>query len=440
MLDRTTPPPVRPFGQLALPPMERIALDNGLALNVYNHSYQDVSELAMLLPGGVVEALGAPVASMLVAVMPDGSHDYPGSALSDLLDFNGAKVGSSVTDHHTTLSLRMLNSHWNRLLPAFADMLMRPQLSEQALDLCRQRMANGAAIAMQRVEHKARRRLAQLVYGPDHPKAVDNTPERILAATRHDFADWHDRLFRRNLAGAELFLAGRVTPAMVADVNRTFGTLAVDATLLSPCHVEPFRPAAPTSEFVESEGALQSAVRMAIPTIPRTHPDYITLRCAVVALGGYFGSRLMTNIREDKGYTYGIQAGLLGSPEGALMLVETSADNAYVEPLLAEIRAELARLQQGGGFVAGEIDRLRQYLMSNLAQQLDTAFSISSAHQTERVAFTGPGYFARQWAAILAITPESLADVARRHLSLDRAITVVAGARPDGPATAPTGL
>lgn len=428
MLDRTTPPPVRPFSELTLPPMERIALDNGLILNVYNHAFQDVSELTLLSPGGVADAMGLPVAAMLVAVMPDGSQAYADSALSDLLDFNGAKVRSSVTDHYTSLSLRMLNSHWDKLLPAFFDMTFHPQLAEHAVEVCRQRMANGAAIAMKRVEHKARQRMVQLVYGDGHPKSLMDTPERVLAVTRDQLAAWHERVFLNNLAGAELFLSGRVTPAMVADVNRTFGAVAVDASSLLPPHVEPMRPVASAREYVACQGALQSAVRVAIPTISRSHPDYIALRCAVVALGGYFGSRLMANIREDKGYTYGVQAGLLGSPEGAVMVVETSTDNAYVEPLLGEIRDEIGRLQSGG-FDDGEMNRLRNYLMSNLAQQLDTAFTIAAAHQTERVAFTGPDYFARQWAVVSTLTPQQLAEAARRHLSLDRSITVVAGHR-----------
>ena len=109
MLDRITPPEVRPFGHLSLPPMKRIVLDNGIILNVYDHSFQDVSELMLLTPGGMVEAMGSPVASMLVPVMLDGSRMYPGSALSDVFDFNGAKISPSVSDHFTGLCIRMLN-------------------------------------------------------------------------------------------------------------------------------------------------------------------------------------------------------------------------------------------------------------------------------------------------------------------------------------------
>lgn len=152
------------------------------------------------------------------------------------------------------------------------------------------------------------------------------------------------------------------------------------------------------------------------------------LRCAVVALGGYFGSRLMSNIREDKGYTYGIQAGLLGSPEGTVMLVQTSADNAYAEAVVNEIRAEIERLYSGD-FTDEEMARLRQYLMSTLAQHLDTAFSISACHVTERISFTGPDYFARQVDVISSMTPDALCNVARRHLPLDKEIVVIAGSK-----------
>ena len=428
MLDRITPPEVRPFGHLSLPPMERIALDNGIVLNVYDHSFQDVSELMLLTPGGVVDAMGSPVASMLVPVMLDGSRMYPGGALSDILDFNGAKVLPSVSDHFTGVSLRMLNSHWEKLLPVYADMIFSPQLDDHAVDTCRHRMAQSAAIAMQRVEYKAQKAVRELAYGADHPKAVMDTPQSVEAVSREEFLKWHNRIFSCNLSGAELFLSGRVTAPMIDGINRIFGSVAVDSESVTPPYIRPFDTIAPSYRFVESQGALQSAIRLAIPSIPRTHPDYIMLRCAVVALGGYFGSRLMSNIREDKGYTYGIQAGLLGSPEGTVMLVQTSADNAYAEAVVDEIRNEIRRLHSGD-FTDEEMNRLRQYLMSMLAQHLDTAFSISACHVTERISFTGPDYFSRQVGVISSMTPDALCDVARRHLPLDKEIVVIAGSK-----------
>ncbi len=427
--DRSVPPVVRPFGHLALPPMERIKLDNGLALNVYDHSHQDVSELIFLAPGGVAEAMGSPVASMLVPVMLDGSMNYPDGKLADIFEYNGAKTIPSVSDHYTGSALRMLNSHWSHLLPVYADMIFSPQFSNQAVDTCKLRMAQNAAIAMQRVEYKAQAKLKELAYGVEHPKAVMEIPESIEAVSRQDFIDWHRHLINDGLAGTELFLSGRVSPAMVEEVNRVFGSIRIDHSLSCSPNIVPFTPEAPAECFVKSPGALQSAIRLAIPSIPRTHPDYILLRCAVVALGGYFGSRLMANIREDKGYTYGIQAGLLGSPEGTIMLVQTSADNAYVDGVLRETRHEIERLYSGD-FDAGEMERLRQYLMSSLAQNLDTAFSITSYHITERVSFTGPDYFSRQFDVISSMTPEALGEVARRHLPLDKAIVVVAGDMP----------
>ncbi|WP_289769367.1 M16 family metallopeptidase [Muribaculum intestinale] len=428
MLDRITPPEVRPFGHLSLPPMKRIVLDNGIILNVYDHSFQDVSELMLLTPGGMVEAMGSPVASMLVPVMLDGSRMYPGSALSDVFDFNGAKISPSVSDHFTGVSIRMLNSHWEKLLPVYADMIFSPELDSHAVDTCRHRMAQSAAIAMQRVEYKAQKTVRELAYGADHPKAVMDTPQSVEAVSREDFLRRHDCIFSRNLSGAELFLSGRVTPPMIDGINRIFGSVAVDTDSDTSPHILPFDTVAPSFRFIESPGALQSAIRFAIPSIPRTHPDYIMLRCAVVALGGYFGSRLMSNIREDKGYTYGIQAGLLGSPEGTVMLVQTSADNAYAEAVVNEIRAEIERLYSGD-FTDEEMERLRQYLMSTLAQHLDTAFSISACHVTERISFTGPEYFARQVDVISSMTPDALCNVARRHLPLDKEIVVIAGSK-----------
>ena len=122
----------------------------------------------------------------------------------------------------------------------------------------------------------------------------------IRAITREDVVKMHADLTATSTC--ELFLAGRITPQIEDLVNRTFGAIKNNSNGVAQ-RVLPMRPSEKRKIVTARPGALQSAVVMAIPTIMRSHPDYIELRLAVMALGGYFGSRLMSNIREDKGYT-----------------------------------------------------------------------------------------------------------------------------------------
>lgn len=164
-----------------------------------------------------------------------------------------------------------------------------------------------------------------------------------------------------------------------------------------------------------------------MPAIDRNHPDYIVLRLLVMALGGYFGSRLMSNIREDKGYTYGINSYLLGYPEGGLIGISSSTDNSTADALIEETIGEIKRLSKGD-FTEDEIARLKQHAMSTLASSLDSSFDIMEYYINGLVAFIPSNYFEEQVKAVKSLTPELLTRVAREHLSLDRLNIAVAGA------------
>ena len=135
----------------------------------------------------------------------------------------------------------------------------------------------------------------------------------------------------------------------------------------------------------------------------------------------------MSNIREDKGYTYGINSYLLGYPEGGIIGISSSTDNSTVDPLIEETIREIKRLSTGD-FKDEEMKRLKQHAMSSLASSLDSPFDIMDYYINRLVAFIPPKYFERQVAAVKSLTAEELARVAREHFSLDRLNIAVAGA------------
>lgn len=125
--------------------------------------------------------------------------------------------------------------------------------------------------------------------------------------------------------------------------------------------------------FTEREDAMQSAVKMGYTTITREHPDYLKLRVLMTVFGGYFGSRLMSNIREEKGYTYGISAGIMFYPDSGLLIVSTETDNEYVEPLIQEVYHEIDRLHQEVVPVE-ELSMVRNYMLGEMCRSYESAF------------------------------------------------------------------
>jgi predicted Zn-dependent peptidase len=152
------------------------------------------------------------------------------------------------------------------------------------------------------------------VFGENHPLSRSLTPEELAVISVDDLREHHARVYVPS--GLQIYLSGRISPSIEDKLNDVFGCVAVDKPAQG-LNIIPFEQSLGKSRIIQRHGALQSALKISIPTINRDDEDYLDLRLAVAALGGYFGSRLMTNIREDKGYTYGISAALMGYREGA---------------------------------------------------------------------------------------------------------------------------
>lgn len=431
-LDRTKAPSIREFGDLDMPEVKKTVLDNGIPLYLLDHGCQEACCLTCVWRGGVAESEAKAIPALVLSMMREGTSVHSGEEIADIIEFNGAKLFVSADSHFSTLKLYTLNSRAAEVIPLVPEMMLDPVFPEKNLEVLREKVAKNEEIKLAKVETQASIEINRMVMGENHPLARTDTPEQIRAYRREDLMAWYEKVF--DIAVGEsgdssltLFLAGRITPEIERLVKNLFGALPVTKSEPLPFNIVEFKPATAAEKRVHVEGALQSAVRMFIPTIGRNHPDYIVLRLLVMALGGYFGSRLMSNIREDKGYTYGINSYLLGYPEGGIIGISSSTDNATVNPLIEETILEIKRLLTGD-FTPDEMTRLRQHAMSVLASSLDSPFDIMDYYINLLVAFIPSGYFRQQVEAVKSLTPDELVRVARSYLSLDRLNIAVAGA------------
>lgn len=432
IVDRATAPEIREFGGLVMPEVKKSVLPNGIPLYELDHGSQEVCCLTCVWRGGIAETARKALPALVLSMMREGTGVHSGEEIADILEYNGAKLFVSADSHFSMLKLYTLNSRAAEVLPLLPEMILDPVFPEKNFEVLREKAAKNEEIRLAKVETQASIAINRMVMGENHPLAAAETPEQIRAYSRDDLVEWHKKVFppvvsETGESQLTLFLAGHITPGIERLIQDLFGHMPVKKSEPLPFNIVPFDCAGAGEERVVVDGALQSAVRMFIPAIDRRHPDYIVLRLLVMALGGYFGSRLMSNIREDKGYTYGINSYLLGYPEGGVVGITSSTDNSTVDALIEETIGEIRRLSTGD-FSPGEMTRLKQHAMSVLASSLDSPFDIMDYYINALVAFIPPRYFEEQVAAVKSLTSQRLADVARMHLSLDRLNIAVAGA------------
>jgi len=179
---------------------------------------------------------------------------------------------------------------------------------------------------------------------------------------------------------------------------------------------------------VERGEALQSAVRIGMLTMERCHPDYLKFRVLVTLLGGYFGSRLMSNIREEKGYTYGISAGYASYPGQGLLAISAETANQYVEPLIAEVYREISRLQNEKVSVE-ELVMVKNYMLGDMCRSCESAFSLADGWIFLQASGLGETYFADAMQAVKDVTPDEIRDLACKYLRKEDLKEIVVGAK-----------
>lgn len=424
MIDRTKAPATHPIGRITLPPLDREVLANGIELYTLDSGNIDVNQLFMAWKGGEYEAPNRVVASVCSAMLTEGAAGLSGAEIAERLDFRGAILRTEADSHHSLLSLTCVNSLASGLAPTLDAIIEHPDFPDDALAMQIEIKEKRYLQSLSKVSTLARHALAPLIMGADHPKAREIELSDFSEVSRRSLIDFHRRVYTG--ASCRAFLSGRLTDAVRADVKSLLGQMSCSG---EPCPVEivPFCAMAPQTVRVEKADALQSAVCMAIPAVPRTHPDYLPLRFTVIALGGYFGSRLMRNIREEKGYTYGISASLCGMPEGSYACISAQCANEYVEPVIAETKAELERLAIEP-MPDAEMQRLRLHVQTSLIDTVDSPFAIMDYYRTRELVGLPEDYFSEQVRLSRDIDAATIMAMARKYLDPAQLRIAVAGA------------
>lgn len=423
MLDRTTPPEVKPFGRLSIPEEDVATLSNGLTLHTLSGGDQDVMRLNISVDGGTAECQNQCEATFAAELLREGNSKMTSEEIADLVDYNGAWFNSSASGHFTTLQVSGLTSKLDVLAPVAVDCLVNPTFPQNEFEIIRGKGAARQRLNLSRVSFLANADNRRLIAGEGHPDSFVPSPEEIEGIGLDSLKEFHKRIV--NAANIHAYLCGRFTAAEVDRLCRHLEQMP-SSSAPSPVDIKPYSPLPPCTSEIDKPGSLQSAVVLSLPTIMRSHPDYNALRMTVTALGGYFGSRLMMNIREDKGYTYGISAALMGAREGSCITISAQCDNRYTLALIDAVKAELRRMATEP-LSADELSRLKFNLASDLASTLDSPMTMMDYYELQRTVGTPDDYFYARQQTLATISPEIVCEMAEKYLRPDGLRISIAG-------------
>lgn len=423
-MNRRIPPEVHPLGYMTMPPETVERLSNGVVLHIVEGGDQPVSRLSIAFSGGTAELGSIAVSRLLLSQTTEGTASRSSEEIADFLDYNGARIGVRPQSHHSVVDILFLNDRAESLLPLWGECIIAPTYPEASLETSKLRSLSAYLASHEEVATLADEAFTELIYGKEHPLGRRLTEDAIKGIGADLLRGLHARMLCTGKIHA--FLSGKADRRVYSTVKRLLEAIPDSGSGFDSDIIPMSPPQAPVRINVDKAGAFQNAIVAGLAAPSRESDDYIPLRLTVMALGGYFGSRLMTNIREDKGLTYGISAHLCGCQEGSYMTVAAQCDCDGTDVVIREIGAEMRRLASNPP-EGDELQRLKLYAGTNLAEILDTPGSVMSYYANRLFVGTPDDYFERQQEIIGSLSPQMISDMAKKYLDPAEMSVVVAG-------------
>jgi len=423
-MDRTIQPEIQPLKNFHIQTPVRTTLPNGIPLTVINAGEQEVVRMDVLFSGGRWQQSRKLQALFTNRMLREGTTKYTAATIAEKLDYYGSWLELSSSSEYAYITVYSLNKYLAKTLEVVESMIKEPLFPQKELQTILDTNIQQYLVNTSKVDFLAHRSLLKSLYGEQHPCGKIVMEEDYHTITPEVLREFYERYYHSG--NCSIFLSGKVTDDIISRVTDIFGIPFGQYQLQMPKLSFPFAAIPEKRIFTERGDAMQSAVKMGCTTITREHPDYPKLRVLMTLFGGYFGSRLMSNIREDKGYTYGISAGVVFYPDSGLLIVSTETDNEYVEPLIQEVYHEIDRLHQEP-VSAEELRMVRNYMLGEMCRSYESPFSLSDAWIFIATSGLKDDYFARSLQAVNEITPAEIQDLAQRYLCKETLKEVIAG-------------
>lgn len=397
---------------LTLKPYEKMVLDNGVEVYAVSGGAEEVMQLEWVFyAGNSYEDLNG-VAAATNHMLKNGTKTKTAFEVSEHFDFYGSYLNRHCYHETAIISLHTLTRHLSKLLPVVSELITDSVFPEHELDIFKQNMRQKLEVNLKKCEFVSNRLIDEYLYGSDHPYGKYSTLQTYEALNRDQLVDFHKEFYLHGKL--VIFVAGILPGDLYEQLNQHFGKLPVQQSVKSIIH--PVRAATGKKYRITNDPAgVQGAVRIASPFITRKHPDFAPMQVLNALFGGFFGSRLMSNIREDKGYTYGIHSYFQNHISESALMISTEAGKDVCEETVKEVYHEMAVLRNE---LVSEEELLlvKNYLIGTILGDLDGPFHIIGRWKNVVLNDLPQDYFYTSVSAVKNVTPAELLQLANKYL------------------------
>ena len=430
-LDRTKVPPPGPMPVLHVPTWTKTQLANGAMLIVSERHNLPLVSFNITFIGGSnqFEPLAKRgVAAMTASMLTEGTTTRTGDQLSDALQLLGTSVGANIGGEEGSVGFVSTTRNFDATLAILADMMLNSTFPAEALERLRGRTLVNLTQAKDQPTIVGAQVFAKIIYGNEHPYGQRTTEASVKAIRRDDVVAFQKAYFQPGRA--IITVVGDTSPAKAkaaVEKGLTAWTKAGDKPSFEYAKLPELQLA--KIYLVDKPGAAQSVFNIGLPGPPRNTPDYFALQVLNTILGGQFQSRLNANIREQKGYSYGVNSSFsYGKGPGAFR-AGGSIFSGKTDAALIEFMKELKGIVGEKPITDEEIKTAKDALVQGLPQRFASVSAISNAITSLVVQGLPDDYYQTYAKNVSAVTKEDLLRVAKQYIDLNHLAIVIVGDR-----------
>jgi predicted Zn-dependent peptidase len=430
-LDRTAVPPAGPTPMLRVPTWTKTQLANGATLIVSERHGLPLVSFTITFLGGSnqFEPAGKRgVAAMTASMLSEGTTTKTGDQLSDALQLLGTGIGSGVSAEDGSIGFVSTAKNFDATLAILADEMLNSTFPAEALERLRGRTLVNLTTAKDQPVVVGAQVFNKILYGEAHPYGQRTTETSVKAITRDDVVAFAKSYYQ----------PGRAIITVVGDITTAQAKSAVEKGLAAwakagdkPSFDYPKLPELQPAKIylVDKPGAAQSVFNIGLPGPPRNTPDYFALQVLNTILGGQFQSRLNANIREQKGYSYGVNSGFAYGKGPGAFRAGGSIFSAKTDAALIEFMKELKGIVGEKPITDEELKTAKESLIQGLPQRFASVTAISNAITSLTVLGLPDDYYQQYAKNVSAVTKEDVLRVAKRYIDLEHLAIVIVGDR-----------
>ncbi len=422
-MDRTQEPKNQPLEKIQVPIIQKYKLNNGIPVTIVPFGKQEVIEIQVVFQTGGSYESKKDLVNVTAEQMMEGTKTYNSKELSDILDFYGAFINHESGYEITSYKLSCLTKHLESTISIFEEVLFTPTFPEEEFQIWKMNRLQQCQVDEKSTSWYAGYLFLDNMIGKHHPYGQKLDRQAVENIQYEDLKKCWEEEF--NFNNAYLLVSGKFDNSKVENIlNQVFGTLSISKSNRKS-NAEIQEAKFKSLEIRQSvRDGIQSTIRMGRLCVQKNHPDSKGLELLGTIFGGYFGSRLMKNIREEKGYTYGIYGNFVFYKHLGYLLIATDVGNEYVDATLSEVRKEMIILQNEL-IPEEELEVAKNYYLGGMLSDMETPFQIADLIKSYELNNQEISQIETDFETIQNITSNDLQVLAKKYLNIENLLTVI---------------